>query len=495
MALIKPTTDYTDKDFDSLRARLINLVGSAFPDWTDFNVANFGNILLELMAFTGDVLVYYQDNQAKESRIGTAQLRASLLGLSKLIGFTPTGASAATTDLTFSLAAPAAGTVTINVGDTFRTREVDNPAVFQATTQTVIPAGTTTVIFGVEHSEPALDVFTSTDLSNQEYQLTSTPFLDGSAIITANDGAYTLVDNFLSSTSTDRHFTLKVDEFDRAKVRFGDGVNGTIPAGTITINYKTGGGSAGEVDVGTITRPDTAYTDSFGTAVSVSVTNQNKASGGEDRQTTEGIRVAAPQSLRTLNRTVAREDYETHATAVAGVARAVMLTSNEKVGVLENQGDLHIVPTGGGVPSDALKAAVLTSVTVTHPNTLTFQVTVKDPTYTTVDVEAQVFLTEGATAATVDALIRTALTEYFQLTNADGSPNSNVDFGFKLGGEIALSDVRNIVRDTAGVRKISTASAAFKLNNQADDLPLDTFTFPILGTVTLINAETGAVLA
>jgi hypothetical protein len=42
MAQLAQATDYTDKDFDSLRLRLQSLVRSVFPDWTDFNVANFG---------------------------------------------------------------------------------------------------------------------------------------------------------------------------------------------------------------------------------------------------------------------------------------------------------------------------------------------------------------------------------------------------------------------------------------------------------------------
>ena len=39
---------HTDKDFDSLRLRLQSLVRLVFLDWTDFNVANFGNVLVEL---------------------------------------------------------------------------------------------------------------------------------------------------------------------------------------------------------------------------------------------------------------------------------------------------------------------------------------------------------------------------------------------------------------------------------------------------------------
>jgi hypothetical protein len=50
VATLPESVDYTDKDFDALRARLIALIKSVFPDWTDFDVASFGNLLVELYA-------------------------------------------------------------------------------------------------------------------------------------------------------------------------------------------------------------------------------------------------------------------------------------------------------------------------------------------------------------------------------------------------------------------------------------------------------------
>jgi hypothetical protein len=55
VATLPESVDYTDKDFDALRGRLVALVKSVFPDWTDFDVASFGNLLVELYAFVGDV--------------------------------------------------------------------------------------------------------------------------------------------------------------------------------------------------------------------------------------------------------------------------------------------------------------------------------------------------------------------------------------------------------------------------------------------------------
>src|SRR3972149_1922721 len=141
MTLLAQTVDLTDKDFDSLRLRLQNLVRSVFPEWTDFNVASFGNLLVELYAFVGDVLTFYQDNQARESRIATATQRKNLIALTKLLGFRPAGARAATTDVVFSLAAVPVAPVTIRSGTRVRTASVTDPVLFQLLDDVLIPAG------------------------------------------------------------------------------------------------------------------------------------------------------------------------------------------------------------------------------------------------------------------------------------------------------------------------------------------------------------------
>lgn len=503
-SLLGSTVNYSDKDFDSLRLRLINLARSAFPEWTDYNVANFGNLLLELYAFVGDVLMFYQDNQARESRISTAQLRKNLLALTKLIGYTPRGASAATVDLTVTLSTVPTGNVTIQKRDTFRTQEIVKPIVFQATADTIIAAGTNppTVTIAVENCTSSSQTFTSTGLPNQEYQLSDYPYLDGSADISANDGAYTQADNFLSSTSTDRHYTVTVDENDRAKIRFGDGVAGTIPVGAINIAYKIGGGTTGNVEANTIVKVDKQYVyDPGGGAVVMTVTNPSAASGGFNRDGIEQIRVYGPESLRTLTRTVSREDYEINARRVSGVSRALMLTSNERAAIPENQGHLHIIPSGGGLPSTTLKDDVYTMVTETYPNTLTFLVEVRDPEYLTVDVQATVFLSAGQTASIVAARIRSNLETFFAVENTDGSPNANVNFGYYMQdengdpvNEIAWSDVFNVVRDTTGVRKIGDTLGSFLLNGERSDVTIGVQEFPVLGTVTLINGATGSAI-
>ena len=503
MALLPPSVDYTDKDFDALRARLVALVRSVFPDWSDFSVASFGNLLLEMYAFVGDVVTFYLDNQARESRLATATQRKNVIALARMLGYKLHGARAATAEVTFALARPPSADVTIPAGTVVRTREVTEPVRFQLLSDVVIAAGADPpeATGTVENSETHTQLFDARGLADLDIVLDHTPYLDGSARVSAAGGAYEERDSLLGSGPNDRHFMVLVDQNDRATLRFGNGRLGAPPTGTVHVTYKTGGGSAGNVEAGSLAVVEGVFTDAHGRSVQVSVTNPEPASGGADRQTVASAKLLAPESLRTLTRTVTREDFEINARRVPGVARALMLTSNEDPAIDENAGILFVVPEGGGMPTPALKNQVLRQVTEVYPCTLTFQVSVQDPVYRTIDVEARIYLRQGHAPAAVRDRVKANLEAMFRVSRPDGTPNPLVDFGFNIKdahgnpvGEIAWSDVFNVVRDTEGVRKIGDRHGDLKLNGLPADVKLGIREFPVLGTVTLIDGDTGGYL-
>jgi hypothetical protein len=115
-----------------------------------------------------------------------------------------------------------------------------------------------------------------------------------------------------------------------------------------------------------------------------------------------------------------------------------------------------------------------------------------------ISVAATVYLRQGTNAATVRAAILSALAAFFAVSLADGTPNPTVDFGFNVKdangnpvGEIAFSDVFDVVHDVPGVRKIGDKPGDFLLNGAREDVPIETRQFPTLGAVTLLNGDTG----
>lgn len=503
MALLPTSPDYTDKDFDALRARLIALVRSVFPDWSDFSVASFGNVLLEMYAFVGDVVTFYLDNQARESRLVTATQRKNVIALARMLGYRLHGAQAATAEVTFTLARPPTADVVLPAGAAVRTQEVTEPVRFQLLADVLIPAGAEPPEASgvVENSEARKQLYDARGLADLDVTLDHTPYLDGSAVVSAANGDYTEVDSLLGSEPNDRHFVVLVDQNDRATIRFGNGTSGAPPTGTVSITYKTGGGAGGNVDAGRLVVIEGAFTDIHGRPVQVAVTNPEPASGGTDRQSVAAAKLLAPESLRTLTRTVTREDFEINARRVPGVARALMLTSNEDTSVDENAGIVYVIPEGGGLPTPALKNAVLKQVTEVYPHTLTFQVAVQSPVCRNVDVEARVYLRQGHAKAVVRDRIKSNLAATFRVSEPDGTPNPLVDFGFNIKdadgnpvGEIAWSDVFDVIRDTEGVRKIGDRHGDLKLNGLPADIKLGIKEFPLLGNVTLVDGDTGGLL-
>ncbi len=477
MTLLQPGQQYTSLDFDAIRARLIELVKGAFPEWTDFEVASFGNILLEMYAFVGDVLSYYLNAQARESRLATATQRKNVIALCRMLGYRMKSASAATVELVFSLDNPAKADVIIAAGTVVRTEEVTQPVRFQLLQDARIRAGETEARAIAEHSEPHEELFDPRSVLGTDISLDRTPFLDGSAVVTDADGPYEEVESLLGSGEADRHFMVLVDQNDRATLRLRQ-----RPTGTLRVTYKTGGGALGNVESGRLVVIDGVLLNAIGMPVRVMATNPLPASGGADRESIATAKGLAPESLRTSNRTVSREDFEIHARNTLGVAQALMVTSNEDPTVSENTGILYVVPMGGGIPTHALLDSVHRQVTVTYPCTLTFQVSVQQPVYLAVNIDARVSVRHGAAPEWVGPRIRQRLGELFR----------GYDFGMHLRDpEIAWSDVFNVIRDTDGVRKVDRAMT---LNGAAQDVSLRIQDYPVLGTVTLTDSETGGTL-
>jgi hypothetical protein len=148
-----------------------------------------------------------------------------------------------------------------------------------------------------------------------------------------------------------------------------------------------------------------------------------------------------------------------------------------------------------------------------------------------IDINAKVYLKKHTIPATVKAAILASLAQFFatKITNVDGTLSDNplIDFGYYLRtqsgavtpvGLLAASDIENAIRDTDGVREIGPLPADFTLAATRRSFGLGDFTtqtaarqdiileaasplglpaaanFPRLGTVTLINGDTGAPL-
>ena len=54
--------DYTSREFNSIKNDLVNYAKRYYPDtFQDYNEASFGSLMLDTVAYVGDILSFYLD--------------------------------------------------------------------------------------------------------------------------------------------------------------------------------------------------------------------------------------------------------------------------------------------------------------------------------------------------------------------------------------------------------------------------------------------------
>jgi len=84
--------NYTSREFNSIKSDLVNYAKRYYPDtFQDYNEASFGSLMLDTVAYVGDVLSFYLDYQVNESFLDTANNYDNILKLAKQLGYKKTG--------------------------------------------------------------------------------------------------------------------------------------------------------------------------------------------------------------------------------------------------------------------------------------------------------------------------------------------------------------------------------------------------------------------
>tara|TARA_Y100000310_G_scaffold247163_1_gene252699 strand:+ start:5906 stop:7711 length:1806 start_codon:yes stop_codon:yes gene_type:complete len=79
---------YTSRDFDSIKEELVDYAKRYYPDtFKDFNKASFGSLMLDTVAYVGDILSFYLDYQASESFLQSSIEYNNILKHGRQMGF------------------------------------------------------------------------------------------------------------------------------------------------------------------------------------------------------------------------------------------------------------------------------------------------------------------------------------------------------------------------------------------------------------------------
>jgi len=83
----QPEINYLAKDYESFRQLIFDRLALLMPDWRERHVPDIGVAIVELLAYTGDYLSYYQDAVATEAYLETARQRISVRRHARLVDY------------------------------------------------------------------------------------------------------------------------------------------------------------------------------------------------------------------------------------------------------------------------------------------------------------------------------------------------------------------------------------------------------------------------
>ncbi|MEH2002847.1 MAG: putative baseplate assembly protein [Nostoc sp.] len=86
-ALVNPNINYLAKDYASFRQLILDRLSLIMPDWQERHIPDLGITLVEVLAYIGDHLSYYQDAVATEAYLETARQRISVRRHVRLIDY------------------------------------------------------------------------------------------------------------------------------------------------------------------------------------------------------------------------------------------------------------------------------------------------------------------------------------------------------------------------------------------------------------------------
>lgn len=447
-----PQVDYTSRDYTALRADLIDLIPYYAPLWTNRDPADFGMTILETFSYMGDILNYYIDKSANEAFISTASQRENVLQLAKLLGYKPTEPTAATCTVTFSNTS--AVNVTVPRLTKVATSAVSNASttqiIFETDAEVTVPAGSTTTTVTVTQGQTVTDeaIGESNGTVNQSFELGQSSVINGSISVVVGGSNYTEVPYLIDYNGYDPVFSTYTNGDGVTFVVFGDGISGRIPPNTaqITATYRVGGGAAGNVAANTI-KYITNFSASGLTVLNkyISASIPGAASGGADQESTDAIRVAAPSSIKTLNRAVSLSDYASLVVQVSGVAKSTAIAD------VYTSVTVYFAPYGdsgvqidGVTPStifNTLKASVSSYMLDKIPANTT--VTFQPPSYVTVLINASITVLPQYKQSLVETDVNAILAELLAFENV------------AFGDRITLQDVMTTIASVDGVARVA----------------------------------------
>jgi hypothetical protein len=352
-----PFTKYANLDFDQVKTQIKDYLraNSEFTDF-DFEGSNF-SVLIDTLAYNTYITAFNSNLAINESFLDSATLRENVVSLARNIGYVPRSQTSAIAKVSFSVKFTGESTtLTLKAGLVAVGKVANSAYVFSIpediTTTSPLDTPGTGTNFG-----PRTAVFSDIDLHQGSFAKKSfnvdgsldqrfilpNSFIDTGTLIvkvkgpsdTTSGTEYTQFNNIVGiNDNSDVYFIQEIKD-EQYELLFGDGILGKkLESGSvITATYIIGNGSESN-GVSEFSYSGTIH-NSLGQNVvptdTISITTNQKASGGAAIESLESIKYFAPRVYSSQHRAVTARDYETIVKEIFPQSESVSVTGGEEL--------------------------------------------------------------------------------------------------------------------------------------------------------------------
>lgn len=473
---------YTNRDYESSRQEGISKIPVySNGTWTDTNISDPGVIILDYIHALVDMIQYYQDHNALEVYLSTAKERKNIFRLAKQLGYEINSSKGATVDVTFELGKPYEVSFVIPKGTRVSTKgpskidylTIEDKYVYSGQTSVIVPCvqGTTATLTYKGTGKSSLD--NSLDPHDQYLTLPNQGVdIDSIKIYDSDGELWKSTEYIVFSNKNEKNFEPRLNYDGKVTIHFGSGERGYSPKTTdeLYIYYQYNLGSKGKVGIGELTEvtietgPIIAL-DGITMITGLKAKNLTNSVGGSDPESSREIVDNAPSVIKTNDRAVTLEDYETLAKRISGVKEAIAYDiKNAPDLCLYYEVKVLIIPDSGEV-TDTLRNNVYNYLsTKSIPPVV---LTVLAPNYQNIDIKAKIIIENNYYEEDVSRNIEDTLKNYFESISSE------------IGVEIIPNVLISMISNVKGVRYVESLS------------PSETITIPNLTIAKLgkVNLE------
>ena len=325
----------TELDFDQIKTNLKQFLKnqSEFVDY-DFEGSGMA-VLLDLLAYNTHYLGFNTNMAVNEAFLDSAELRSSVVSLAKMLGYTPSSATAPKAKINLVLNNATGASVTMPAGTKFTTT-VNNDSFTYVTNSdfSITPTDGVYTFSDIDIFEGTRVTFEYTvdstdeeqrfEIPNNNVDVSTLSVLVQNSISDTTSFTYTKANSQVGVTATSKVHFLQEIENGKYEVYFGDGVTGVKPSNgnIVKLTYIVTNKSASNT-ASTFTLSGTVG--GFGGTV----TTVANSSGGTDAENIASVKLNAPLQFSSQDRAVTAADYKTLVKQIYPAASAIQVWGGE----------------------------------------------------------------------------------------------------------------------------------------------------------------------